>query len=67
MRILLVGAGGVGSAIARIAARRSFAELLVADYDEGRAARAAGPEFTAVQIDARDEQAVRAQLGVRVS
>src|SRR5215468_2714049 len=58
MRILLVGAGGVGSAIARIAARRSFAELLVADYDEGRAARAAGQEFTAVQIDARDEQAV---------
>jgi saccharopine dehydrogenase-like NADP-dependent oxidoreductase len=58
MRILLVGAGGVGSAIARIAARRSFAELLVADYDQDRAIRAAGPEFTAVQIDARDEQAV---------
>jgi saccharopine dehydrogenase-like NADP-dependent oxidoreductase len=58
MRILLVGAGGVGSAIARIAARRSFAELLVADYDEARATRAAGQEFTAVQIDARDEQAV---------
>ena len=37
MRILLVGAGGVGSAIARIAARRSFAELLVADYDAARA------------------------------
>jgi saccharopine dehydrogenase (NAD+, L-lysine forming) len=58
MRILLVGAGGVGSAIARIAARRSFAELLVADYDQDRAIRAAGPEFTAVQIDARDEQTV---------
>src|SRR5262249_58881105 len=58
MRILLVGAGGVGSAIARIAARRSFAELLVADYDQDRATRAAGQEFTAVQIDARDEQAV---------
>jgi saccharopine dehydrogenase (NAD+, L-lysine forming) len=58
MRILLVGAGGVGSAIARIAARRSFAELLVADYDQDRAIRAAGAEFTAVQIDARDEQAV---------
>jgi saccharopine dehydrogenase (NAD+, L-lysine forming) len=58
MRILLVGAGGVGSAIARIAARRSFAELLVADYDTGRAVRAAGQEFTAVQIDARDEEAV---------
>jgi saccharopine dehydrogenase-like NADP-dependent oxidoreductase len=58
MRILLVGAGGVGSAIARIAARRSFAELLVADYDEARATRAAGPDFTAVQIDARDQEAV---------
>jgi saccharopine dehydrogenase-like NADP-dependent oxidoreductase len=58
MRILLVGAGGVGSAIARIAARRPFAELLVADYDQDRAVRAAGPDFTAVQIDARDEQAV---------
>jgi saccharopine dehydrogenase-like NADP-dependent oxidoreductase len=58
MRILLVGAGGVGSAIARIAVRRSFAELLVADYDQDRATRAAGAEFTAVQIDARDEQAV---------
>ena len=58
MRILLVGAGGVGSAIARIAARRSFAELLVADYDAARATRAAGQEFTAVQLDARDEQAV---------
>jgi len=58
MRVLLVGAGGVGSAIARIAARRSFAELIVADYDEARASRAAGQEFTAVKLDARDEQAV---------
>jgi saccharopine dehydrogenase (NAD+, L-lysine-forming) len=58
MRILLVGAGGVGSAIARIAARRSFAELLIADYDQDRATRAAGPDFTAVQIDARDQEAV---------
>ena len=41
MRILLVGAGGVGSALARIAARRPFAELVVADYDLARAQRAA--------------------------
>ena len=41
MRILLVGAGGVGTAFARIAARRPFAELVVADYDLGRAQRAA--------------------------
>jgi len=58
MRILLVGAGGVGTAIARIAARRPFAELVVADYDLARAQRAAGQEFTAVQLDARDEPAV---------
>ena len=58
MRILLVGAGGVGTAIARIAARRPFADLVVADYDLERARRAAGQEFAAVQLDARDEPAV---------
>ena len=41
MRILLVGAGGVGTAFARIAARRPFAELVVADYDLARAQHAA--------------------------
>ena len=41
MRILLVGAGGVGTAFARIAARRSFAELVIADYDLARAQHAA--------------------------
>ena len=41
MRILLVGAGGVGSAFTAIAARRDFFELcVVADYDGGRATRA---------------------------
>ena len=40
MRILLVGAGGVGTAFARIAARRRFAELVIADYDlETRSSR----------------------------
>jgi saccharopine dehydrogenase (NAD+, L-lysine-forming) len=58
MRILLVGAGGVGTAIARIAARRPFADLVVADYELGRARRAAGQEFAAVQLDARDEPGV---------
>ena len=61
MRILLVGAGGVGTAIAKIAARRAFAELVVADYDISRAQRAAGQEFTAVQLDARDEEGVASQ------
>ena len=64
MRILLVGAGGVGTAIARIAARRPFAELVIADYDLGRAQRAAAAKdsYTAVQLDARDEQATTALL-----
>ncbi|SMG14403.1 saccharopine dehydrogenase family protein [Agreia pratensis] len=40
MRILLVGAGGVGDAIAKIAARRSFFEqIVVTDYDVARAQR----------------------------
>src|SRR5450759_3274356 len=60
MRILLVGAGGVGTALARIAARRPFAELVIADYDLARAQRAASVRdgFQAVQLDARDERAV---------
>jgi saccharopine dehydrogenase (NAD+, L-lysine forming) len=60
MRILLVGAGGVGTALARIAARRPFADLVVADYDLARAQRAAAARdgYEAVQLDARDEQAV---------
>src|SRR6478609_7185251 len=38
MRVLVLGAGGVGSAAARIAARRDFFEALtIADYDEARA------------------------------
>jgi saccharopine dehydrogenase-like NADP-dependent oxidoreductase len=65
MRILLVGAGGVGTAFAQIAARRRFADLVIADYDLSRAQRAAeaAPDrFTAVQLDARDEQATVALL-----
>src|ERR1700734_2784099 len=59
MRILLVGAGGVGAAFARIAARRPFADLVIADYDLGRAERAAAARegYEAVQLDARDERA----------
>jgi saccharopine dehydrogenase (NAD+, L-lysine-forming) len=64
MRILLVGAGGVGTAFARIAARRPFAELVIADYDLARAQHAAeaADGSTAVQLDARDEQATAALL-----
>jgi len=41
VRILVIGAGGVGSAVVPIAARRDFFErMVVADYDAGRAGRA---------------------------
>ncbi|PJJ71095.1 saccharopine dehydrogenase-like NADP-dependent oxidoreductase [Diaminobutyricimonas aerilata] len=71
MRILLVGAGGVGDAIAKIAARRSFFEtIVVSDYDPGRAERTIawieakhGPQggrFVAARIDASDPDAVAA-------
>jgi saccharopine dehydrogenase-like NADP-dependent oxidoreductase len=64
MRVLLVGAGGVGTAFARIAARRPFADLVVADYDLGRAQRAAAAKdsYRAVQLDARDEAAIGSLL-----
>ena len=42
MRVLIVGAGGVGAAFASIAARRSiFSDILLADIDANRAGRAA--------------------------
>ncbi|HEX5595783.1 MAG TPA: saccharopine dehydrogenase C-terminal domain-containing protein [Micromonosporaceae bacterium] len=64
MRILFVGAGGVGSAAAAIAARRSFFEkLVVADYDLARATRAiAGLDdrFIAARVDASSAEAITA-------
>jgi len=57
MRILLVGAGGVGSAFCAIAARRDFfEEIVVSDYDESRARQAADAvgdaRFSAARVDA---------------
>ena len=41
MKILLVGAGGVGGAFAAIAARRDFFEqIVIADYDAAKAEKA---------------------------
>jgi saccharopine dehydrogenase-like NADP-dependent oxidoreductase len=63
MRILLVGAGGVGAAFASIAARRDFFEaIVVADHDRGSAERAAAADerFTAAQVDASSAEAVTA-------
>ena len=57
MRILVVGSGGVGSAVAPIAARRDFFEAIVmADYDLGRAERVVDrlgdARFIAARVDA---------------
>ena len=61
MRILLVGAGGVGAAFASIAARRDFFEaLLIVDHDTESAekAAAADPRFAWAAIDAGDVDAL---------
>jgi len=70
MRILLVGSGGVGDAVVRIAARRDFFDrMVVADYDPGRAERTVAAvrerhpgdqRFVAAQVDASDAGAVEA-------
>ena len=62
MRILLVGAGGVGAAFAAIAQRRDFFEkIVIADYDRGRADTAAtDPRFEAAQVDASSAESVAA-------
>ena len=63
MRILLVGAGGVGGAFTAIAARRDFFEtIVVADYDAARAEKAATTDerYVAAQIDASDAASVTA-------
>jgi len=64
----MIGAGGVGDAVARITVERDFFEaFVVADYDLDRArstvaaatARRPGEErFSAARVDAGDEQAV---------
>ena len=65
MRVLVIGAGGVGSSAALIAARRDFFESwLIADYDGDRARaladRVGDPRFSAVRLDASDSDAIAA-------
>src|SRR3954466_13851755 len=60
MRILVVGAGGVGSAVAAVARRRRFFErMTLADLDPRRAEAAVAPldgdRFAAASVDASDE------------
>ncbi|WP_371495829.1 saccharopine dehydrogenase NADP-binding domain-containing protein [Kitasatospora sp. NBC_00374] len=71
MRILLVGAGGVGTAATRIAVRRPFFdEFVVADYDPARAeaavgalaGRPGGERFRPAAVDASNPAAVTALL-----
>jgi saccharopine dehydrogenase (NAD+, L-lysine forming) len=64
MRVALIGCGGVGNAIARIMARRSFVtHLVVADVDYEKAtttaaAIATGLSVTAEAVDATNEAAL---------
>lgn len=64
-----MGAGGVGTAVTRIAARRDFlTHMVVADHDLARARAAVaalgedGDRFGALCLDASDEEAVREAL-----
>ena len=63
MRVLLIGAGGVGGAFTAIAARRDFFEtIVIADYDATRAEKAAATDgrYVAAQVDASDADSVTA-------
>ncbi|MGV0111806.1 saccharopine dehydrogenase family protein [Arthrobacter sp. CP30] len=65
MRILIIGAGGVGSAAARIAVRRPFFDaLVIADYDPARPQalvdELGDPRLVAAEIDASSSSAVAA-------
>ena len=65
MRVLAVGAGGVGTSAALIAARRDYFDRWVAaDYDVARAedlvARVGDNRFVAAQVDASSADAVAA-------
>ena len=65
MRVLVIGAGGVGAAVASVAARRDFFERIVlADVDATRAQAAADrtgdPRFAAAAVDASDPAAIAA-------
>ena len=63
MRVLVVGSGGVGAAVAAVAQRRGFFERMVfADVDEDRARRAIEPHgderLGAAAVDASDAAAI---------
>ena len=64
MKALVIGAGGVGRAIANIASRRSFIEsMVIADRTLARAeeavARLKDPRFSAAMVNAAELEDVR--------
>jgi saccharopine dehydrogenase (NAD+, L-lysine forming) len=70
MRVLIIGAGGVGSAMTSIAARRPFFEqLVVADVDGDRAACAAArtddARIVGVRLDASNRTDIAALIRAR--
>jgi saccharopine dehydrogenase-like NADP-dependent oxidoreductase len=65
MKILVVGTGGVGSAVGAVAQRRDFFERITfADLDPARpealVARLDDPRFAAAQVDASESESVAA-------
>jgi saccharopine dehydrogenase (NAD+, L-lysine-forming) len=68
VRVLVLGAGGVGSAVVLIATRRDFFEaMVVADYDQARAERAVASvagdsRISAARIDASNATDVAAAI-----
>ncbi len=67
MKVLVIGAGGVGSAIANIASRRFFiSAMVIADRDQGRAeaavARLGDSRFSATQVDASSVEELKALI-----
>lgn len=63
MRVLCIGAGGVGTSAALIAARRDYFDTwVIADYDLERSLqlvqRVNNPRFKATQVDAGDENEI---------
>jgi len=67
MRILIIGAGGVGSAAARILRRRNFFDaVVIADYDPARPQALVDElrdeRFSAAQVDASDAGSVAALI-----
>jgi saccharopine dehydrogenase (NAD+, L-lysine forming) len=72
MKLLIIGAGGVGSSTCAILARRPFVEqVVVADYSAERAAstvdRFGDERFSSAQVDAGDEASIRGLIAAHAA